>query len=54
MAHIFVRPVGEMAGDAGNERNVEETPKSHSVISDTTRRDVHYSEKKGDIRRTLE
>lgn len=38
MAHILVRPVGEMAGDAGNERNVEETPKSPSVISGTTKR----------------
>lgn len=51
MAHVFVRPVGEMAGDAGNERNVEETPKSPSVISE---QNVNYGEKKGDIRHTLE
>lgn len=37
MAHIFIGPVGEMAGDAGNERNVEETPKSHTAISETTK-----------------
>lgn len=38
MAHVFVGPVGEMAGNASNERNVEETPTSHSVVSDTSKR----------------
>lgn len=52
MADVFVGPVGEISGDAGNERNVEETPTSHSVISDTSKRTLWRE--KGAIRRTLE